>query len=76
MAEFTPPDADYAGRVRDSFTRQGFKAYIGAELTDLGPGRCAIRVAYRQELSQQHAFFHGGVIGPWPTTPAAMRRSP
>ncbi len=60
---FLPQDPDYADRVRSSFTRQRFMAYIGAELTALEPGYCEIRVPYRDELSQQHAFFHGGVMG-------------
>ncbi len=38
-------------------------ALIGAELAVVAPGRCEIRLAYKPELSQQHGFFHGGVIG-------------
>ncbi|MGE0714639.1 MAG: PaaI family thioesterase [Alphaproteobacteria bacterium] len=59
----TPPDPDYAARVRASFARQGFMALLGACLDDVSPGRCRIVVPYRPELSQQHGFFHGGVIG-------------
>ncbi len=56
-------DPDYSRRVRDSFERQAFMAFIGAELTVLEPGHCEIELPYRAELSQQHGFFHGGVIG-------------
>ena len=35
---------------------------IGAELTRVEPGRCEIVLPYREALSQQHGFFHGGVI--------------
>lgn len=41
--------------------RQGLMRYIGAEMTELRPGRCEVRVPYREELTQQHGFFHGGV---------------
>jgi uncharacterized protein (TIGR00369 family) len=48
-------------RVRESFARQGLMQYIGAEMTELRPGACEIRVGYREGLTQQHGFFHGGV---------------
>lgn len=48
-------------RVRESFSRQGFMRYLGAEVTALGPGECEIKVAYRTEMTQQHGYFHAGV---------------
>jgi uncharacterized protein (TIGR00369 family) len=63
MTEFEPSDPHFADRIRSSFGRQGFMIYIGAELTGVGPGHCEISVPFRDELSQQHDFFHGGVIG-------------
>lgn len=63
MTEFTPPDPEYAARVRASFDRQPFMRLIGASLDAVEPGRCRISLPYRPELSQQHGFFHGGVIG-------------
>ena len=63
MAEFTPRNPGFAERVRSSFGRQGFMSYLGADLTALKPGACEIRLPYRDELSQQHRYFHGGVIG-------------
>lgn len=30
-------------------------------MTALGAGRCEIRATYRQELTQQHGYFHAGV---------------
>jgi len=55
-------DPDYERRVRSSFTRQGFMRFLGAELAHVGPGTCEIVLPYREELSQQHGYFHGGVI--------------
>jgi uncharacterized protein (TIGR00369 family) len=63
MAEFTPRNPEFAERVRSSFARQGFMAYLGADLGAVEPGACQIRLPYRDELSQQHHYFHGGVIG-------------
>jgi uncharacterized protein (TIGR00369 family) len=48
-------------RVRESFSRQGFMRYLGAEVTALGPGECEIQVPYRKEMTQQHGYFHAGV---------------
>jgi len=37
--------------------------FLGASLTEVAPGRCEIRLPFKPELSQQHGYFHGGVIG-------------
>jgi uncharacterized protein (TIGR00369 family) len=63
VSAFEPRRTDYAEHVRASFERQQFMAFIGAELADVRPGTCEIRLPYRPELAQQHGFFHGGVIG-------------
>ncbi len=34
---------------------------IGAELSDLQPGKCEIRLPYRADLTQQNGFFHAGI---------------
>lgn len=57
-----PPDPNFARRVADSFARQGAMAHLGAVLDAVEPGRVAIRLPYRPELSQQHGFFHGGIV--------------
>ncbi|BBK30252.1 uncharacterized protein (TIGR00369 family) [Stella humosa] len=62
-SHFVPPDPDYVARVRASFARQGFMGFIGASMDAVEPGFCRISLPYRPELSQQHGFFHGGVIG-------------
>ena len=63
MATFTPLDPDYAARVRGSFARQAVMAFIGAELADVRPGYCEIRLRHRPELTQQHGYVHGGIVG-------------
>ena len=57
----TPLDPEYAVRVRESFTRQGLMRSLGARLAEIKPGAIEIRAAYRQDLTQQHGYFHGGV---------------
>jgi uncharacterized protein (TIGR00369 family) len=60
---FEPLDSNFEERIKESFSRQGFMGFIGAKLTDIRPGYCEIQVPYKKELSQQHGFFHAGIIG-------------
>ena len=60
---FHAQDPDYARRVESSFSRQGIMAHLGASLRQVTPGFCEIEVSYMPELSQQHGYFHGGVVG-------------
>ena len=60
---FQPLDPDFENKIKESFSRQGFMDFIGAEITDIRPGYCEIQVSYKRELSQQHGFFHAGIIG-------------
>ena len=57
-------DADFApieGLIRENVGRQGYMRLVGAELSELSRGTCTIAVDRREELLQQHGFFHGGV---------------
>jgi uncharacterized protein (TIGR00369 family) len=54
-------DSEAEQRVRDSFSRQGLMCHLGAQVTAFVPGECEIRVPFRQELTQQHGYFHAGV---------------
>ena len=63
MSQFIVHNQDYATRVRESFARQGFMRYLGAKITNVGPGTVEIEVPFSKNLAQQHGFFHGGVIG-------------
>ena len=58
----TPADPDFERRTRESFSKQGAMAHLGATLQRVEPGRVEIRMPFRAELSQQHGFFHAGMI--------------
>ena len=58
-----PADPAFAERVRASFGRQKAMALIGARLTAIEPGATEIALAYREDLTQQKGFVHGGIIG-------------
>ena len=59
---FTPAVPDFEARTRESFARQGAMAYLGAVLEKVEPGHVEISLAFRPELSQQHGFFHAGIV--------------
>ena len=61
--QFKILDPNYEPRVRDSFARQAAMTLIGASMTRVEPGRCEIELPVREELTQQHRFVHGGVVG-------------
>ncbi|MGE3650817.1 MAG: PaaI family thioesterase [Reyranellaceae bacterium] len=57
-----PVDPGYDRRVRDSFARQPFMAHLGARIAALAPGECVVEADYASALTQQHGYFHGGVM--------------
>lgn len=63
MSSFQTRNPDFESRIRDSFSRQPFMGLIGAEMTRVEPGIVEIRMPYRDDLCQQHGYFHGGAIG-------------
>jgi uncharacterized protein (TIGR00369 family) len=60
---FDVSDPDFERRVRTSFARQGLNESIGATLGRVTPGMVEIEVPFSRGVSQQHGFFHGGVMG-------------
>jgi uncharacterized protein (TIGR00369 family) len=60
---FQPQDPAYAERVRASFARQKAMDLIGARLTAVAPGATEVRLSYREELTQQKGYVHGGILG-------------
>jgi uncharacterized protein (TIGR00369 family) len=63
MTDFKPANPDFAQVVRASFAKQGIMGHIGAILADIQPGLVVIHLPYSDAVSQQHGFFHGGVLG-------------
>ena len=58
-----PVDPAFEQRCRASFARQKAMALIGASLTVVEPGYVEIALPYRDDLTQQKGFVHGGIIG-------------
>lgn len=59
---YIPKDEFYKTRVAESFARQAFMKTIGASLLTVEPGNCVIEIPFSPELTQQHGFFHAGVV--------------
>ncbi len=57
-----PKFTTYKKKVKESFERQNFMKLIDAKLIDIQHGYCEIHVPYSSNLTQQHGFFHAGVI--------------
>ena len=62
MSAFEPQDSNFEQRVRASFTRQTVMELIGGKLIRVLPGEVTIELPFREELTQQHGFLHGGVV--------------
>jgi uncharacterized protein (TIGR00369 family) len=58
-----PADPHFAARVRDSFSRQKAMALIGASLAVVEAGYVEVALPWREDLTQQKGFIHGGIIG-------------
>ena len=57
------PDPNFASRVRESFARQKAMALIGASLKKIEAGEVEIALPWRDDLTQQKGFVHGGILG-------------
>jgi uncharacterized protein (TIGR00369 family) len=57
------PDPHFAARIRESFARQKAMALIGASLARVEAGEVEVALPWRDDLTQQKGFVHGGVIG-------------
>ena len=56
-------DPDFAERIRESFGRQKAMTLIGASLRKVAAGAVEVALPWRDDLTQQKGFIHGGVIG-------------
>jgi uncharacterized protein (TIGR00369 family) len=59
----SPADPQFASRIRSSFGRQKAMALIGAALGAVAPGRVEVTLPWREDLTQQKGYIHGGIIG-------------
>ncbi|WP_210397854.1 PaaI family thioesterase [Motiliproteus sediminis] len=62
MSPLTPQDSDFESRIRQSFSRQGAMTTLGAELTDVKPGRVVIELRHHEALTQHHGYLHAGML--------------
>src|SRR5258707_15842532 len=58
-----PADPQFAARVRAIFGRQQAMALIGASLKVVEPGHVEIALPFRDDLTQQKGYLHGGILG-------------
>jgi uncharacterized protein (TIGR00369 family) len=58
-----PADPAFAQRCRESFGRQKAMALIGARIARVEPGYVEVELPFREDLTQQKGFVHGGVLG-------------
>lgn len=63
MKPLTAQDPDFAARCRDSFNRQPAMHLIGASMSRIEAGFCEVELIRRPEVTQQHGFVHGGMVG-------------
>ena len=63
MTRFEVKDPEFETRIRESFVRQKVMGLIGARLARVAPGRVEIELPFRDDLTQQHGFFHAGIVG-------------
>lgn len=63
MTPLEPRDPDFAAVVAASFARQGLMRALGITLVRIEPGLCELCAPFSPEVSQQHGYFHGALIG-------------
>lgn len=56
-------DPRFAERVRASFQRQQAMVLIGASMPVIEAGYTEIHLPQKAEITQQHGYIHGGVVG-------------
>jgi uncharacterized protein (TIGR00369 family) len=60
---FEACNPDFEAVTRDGFARHGLMSHLGVEMVTVEPGFVELGVDHRLELTQQHGYFHGGVMG-------------
>jgi acyl-coenzyme A thioesterase PaaI-like protein len=59
---FQPADPGFAARMQASFARQKAMALIGATLARVAPGYAEVALPFRDDLTQQKGYVHGGIV--------------
>jgi len=49
-------------KIKESFDRQGLMKTLGASLKSVESGKVTITVPFQDSLTQQHGYFHAGVL--------------
>lgn len=49
-------------RIQESFDKQGFMKTLGAKIVHIEEGKVVISCSKNEDLTQQHGFFHAGVL--------------
>ena len=62
-ARFETRNPEFEAISREGFARHGLMRHLGAEMVAIEPGFAELQVDHRPELTQQHGYFHGGVMG-------------
>ncbi len=61
-AIFEPRTPDWKARCLASFEQQPICKTLGIEMAAMEPGFCEMRLPFRADLTQQHGFFHAGMV--------------
>jgi len=61
-ATFEPRTHDWKARCLASFEQQPICRTLGIEMAAMEPGFCEMRLPFRADLTQQHGFFHAGMV--------------
>lgn len=56
-------DPHFVERVRASFARQPAMVLIGASMPVVEAGYTEIHLPHKPDITQQHGYIHGGVVG-------------
>ena len=49
-------------KIKDNFAKQAFMKTLGAEIIQIEKGEVIISCSKNESLTQQHGFFHAGVL--------------
>lgn len=59
---FKPHHPAYERLARELLEDQPFLRHLGAQVAELAPGRCELRLGFRPELAEHGGGFHGGLL--------------